>query len=59
MYPPNNLVLQLVIAQIARRLMVVVIAIFRGQLALASRKSVQTSVPLLEDDGILTIAHHQ
>jgi len=59
MYPPNSLVLQLVIAQTARRLMVVVIAIFRKQLELASLKSVQTSVKLLEDDGILTLAHHQ
>jgi hypothetical protein len=58
MYPPS-LVLQLAIAQIARRLMVVVIAIFREQLALASLKSVQTFVALLEDAGILTIAHHQ
>jgi len=50
MYPPS-LVLQLVIAQIARQLMVVVIATFRMQLELASLKSVQTSVSLLEDDG--------
>jgi hypothetical protein len=57
MYPPS-LVLQLAIAQIARRRMVAVIAIFREQLALASLKSVQTSVELLEDAGILTIAHH-
>jgi hypothetical protein len=39
--------------------MVVVIAIFREELVLVSLKSVKPSVPLLEEDGILTLALHQ
>jgi hypothetical protein len=58
MYPPK-LVLKLQIVQLASKLMDVVIATFREELAYVSLVSAKPSVQLLERDGILTTAHHQ
>jgi hypothetical protein len=62
MYPPSPRILALLvsnfqIAQIASKVMGVVIATFREELAFVSQVSVKPSVQLLEVDGILTLAH--